>query len=59
MHNNFKQTAEEMNIPFQIVHKKVNLSEPTIYWEHEQFSRKKNRNSWCYVIESVTFITFN
>ncbi|EKX35240.1 hypothetical protein GUITHDRAFT_146649 [Guillardia theta CCMP2712] len=33
-----KSTAEDMNIPLEIVRKKVNLSD--FSWEHEQFSRK-------------------
>jgi len=30
-----------MNIPFQLIHKKINISNPDIDWEHEQFSRKR------------------
>ena len=38
---NFNRTAQSMNIPFQVVHKKINVSNPDIDWEHEQFSRKR------------------
>jgi hypothetical protein len=30
-----------MNIPFEIMHKKINISKPLINWQHEQFSRKR------------------
>jgi hypothetical protein len=30
-----------MKIPFEFVPKKINISNPDIDWEHEQFSRKK------------------
>jgi len=41
LYNNFNKTASSMKIPFQIIHKKINISNPDIDWEHEQFSRKR------------------
>jgi hypothetical protein len=37
----FSSVAAEMNIPLEHVHKKINISDTTVYWEHEQFSRKR------------------
>jgi len=37
----FNTTAELLNIPLEFVHKKINISNPDIDWEHELFSRKK------------------
>jgi hypothetical protein len=37
----FSAVAAEMNIPLEHVHKKINISDNTVYWEHEQFSRKR------------------
>jgi len=37
----FTNTAAKMNISFEIVHKKINIAQPEVYWEHEQFSRKR------------------
>lgn len=41
LHGSFIETAKEMDIKFKVVHKKINMSEPTVSWEHEQFSRKR------------------
>jgi len=30
-----------MNIPFSLIHKKINISSSDVDWEHEQFSRKR------------------
>eukprot|EP01120_Amphizonella_sp_Union-15-10_P004475 TRINITY_DN150_c0_g5_i1.p1 TRINITY_DN150_c0_g5~~TRINITY_DN150_c0_g5_i1.p1 ORF type:complete len:528 (-),score=82.95 TRINITY_DN150_c0_g5_i1:78-1661(-) len=37
----FSQTATSMKIPFEIVHKRINVSDPVAYWHHERFSRKR------------------
>jgi hypothetical protein len=37
----FTSVASAMSIPFEIVQRKINISDPEVYWEHEQFSRKK------------------
>jgi len=39
--DDFSDTFSEMERPFSIVHKKINISNPIISWEHEQFSRKR------------------
>jgi len=41
LYQDFVQTAAQMNIPFEIVHKKVNISNPDVDWEHEHFSLKR------------------
>jgi hypothetical protein len=41
LYNSFNHTAKAMGIPFQVIHKKINISNPDIDWEHEQFSRKR------------------
>eukprot|EP00026_Physarum_polycephalum_P007378 Phypoly_transcript_07437.p1 GENE.Phypoly_transcript_07437~~Phypoly_transcript_07437.p1 ORF type:complete len:545 (+),score=85.23 Phypoly_transcript_07437:27-1637(+) len=41
IYDSFTNTATKMNIPFEIVHKKINIAQPEVYWEHEQFSRKR------------------
>lgn len=35
------ETANTMNIPFEIVQKKIKKSESDVFWEHEQFARGK------------------
>jgi hypothetical protein len=30
-----------MNIPFKIIHRRINISSSTVPWPHEQFARKK------------------
>jgi hypothetical protein len=37
----FKNTAAAMEIPFDMVHKKINVSNPDLAWENEQFSLKR------------------
>lgn len=41
IYSSFESTAVSMSIPLEIVHKKINISDPTVYWQHEQFSRKR------------------
>lgn len=41
MYSEFKRTAADMNIPFDVTHRKIDLSDPEVYWQHEQFSRKR------------------
>merc|ERR1712166_90278 len=41
MYTEFKQTAGDMGIPFDVTHRKIDLSDPEVYWQHEQFSRKR------------------
>jgi hypothetical protein len=41
IYESFEQTAKEMDIPFSVIHRRVNISETTIKWQHEQFSRKR------------------
>jgi len=36
----FSSTAAQMNIPFEIVIKKINISSDVVPWQHEHFSRK-------------------
>jgi len=37
----FNNTATALGIPFDLVHKKINIALQEVYWEHEQFSRKR------------------
>eukprot|EP01122_Echinamoeba_exundans_P010322 TRINITY_DN3839_c0_g1_i1.p1 TRINITY_DN3839_c0_g1~~TRINITY_DN3839_c0_g1_i1.p1 ORF type:complete len:564 (+),score=156.74 TRINITY_DN3839_c0_g1_i1:51-1694(+) len=37
----FTTVASALSVPFEIVQRKINISDPEVYWEHEQFSRKK------------------
>jgi len=41
LYDGFSRTARQMNIPLEFVHKKINISSNDVYWEHEQFSRKR------------------
>jgi hypothetical protein len=41
LYQEFRDTASRMTIPFDLVHKKIDLSDPEVYWQHEQFSRKR------------------
>lgn len=41
LYANFETTASQLHIPFEVVHRKINISNPTVYWQHEQFSRKR------------------
>ncbi|KAJ1485458.1 hypothetical protein T484DRAFT_1945464 [Baffinella frigidus] len=36
-----KAVADESGVAFEMVHRKINISEPVISWEHELFSRKR------------------
>ena len=38
-----KSETSRLGVPFELSHSKINISDPTIYWEHENFSRKKKR----------------
>jgi len=40
LYGRFTSTAAELSIPFEVVHRKINISNPFIYWQHEQLSRK-------------------
>jgi len=37
----FEHTAEASGIPLQVLHRKINISDSTVFWQHEQFSRKR------------------
>jgi len=41
LYQQFRDTASRMNITFDIVHRKINMSDPVIYWQHEQYSRRR------------------
>merc|ERR1712072_693854 len=41
LYDEFRRTSAKMGIPFDLVHKKIDLSDPEVYWQHEQFSRKR------------------
>mmetsp|Transcript_27403 Transcript_27403/g.38753 ORF Transcript_27403/g.38753 Transcript_27403/m.38753 type:complete len:563 (-) Transcript_27403:45-1733(-) len=41
LYNNFVDTAQFMDIPFEVMQWKINISSPFINWQHEQFSRKR------------------
>eukprot|EP01090_Pellita_catalonica_P021027 TRINITY_DN7758_c0_g1_i1.p1 TRINITY_DN7758_c0_g1~~TRINITY_DN7758_c0_g1_i1.p1 ORF type:complete len:511 (-),score=54.46 TRINITY_DN7758_c0_g1_i1:37-1569(-) len=41
LYTDFTETAQHAGIPFEIVHKRINISNPNVFWEHEQFSRKR------------------
>lgn len=36
-----QSAAADAGVPLQLVHKKINISDPDISWEHELFSRKR------------------
>jgi len=37
----FNEVAIQMEVPFSVAHRKINISHPDVFWEHEQFSRKR------------------
>jgi len=37
----FASTASKMSIPFDIVHRKINVSSAAVNWQHELFSRQR------------------
>jgi len=37
----FNITANLMNLPFEVIQKKINISDDEVPWQHEQFSKKK------------------
>eukprot|EP01132_Coremiostelium_polycephalum_P004769 gene4769-5949_t len=41
LYQEFTNSAKYFETPLEIVHKKINISSPVIYWEHEGFSRKR------------------
>jgi hypothetical protein len=41
LYSKFNETAKALQIPFEIIQKKINISSPDILWQHEHFSRKK------------------
>ena len=41
LYNIISETASTMNIPYDVVQKKINLKDDNVYWGHEQFARKK------------------
>lgn len=41
LYSEFQSRAVQMGLPFELVHKKIDLSDPEVYWQHEQFSRKR------------------
>lgn len=41
LYSNFEVVSKRLSIPFEIVHRKINISDPQVYWQHEQFSRKR------------------
>ena len=40
-YSHFELTAKHMGVALEVVHRKINISDPTVYWQHEQFSRKR------------------
>lgn len=41
LYGRFTSTASELGVPLEIVHRKINVSSSAVYWQHEQFSRKR------------------
>ncbi|KAG4967514.1 Nicalin [Glycine max] len=39
IHEDFSRVAEELGFKVNLKHKKINISNPRVAWEHEQFSR--------------------
>ncbi|KAL6058179.1 Nicalin, variant 2 [Balamuthia mandrillaris] len=37
----FNSTSASMDVAFELVHKKINISSSDVWWEHEQFSRQR------------------
>jgi hypothetical protein len=41
IYDGFHAQAKAMGIPLEMVHRKINISNPQVYWAHEQFARKR------------------
>jgi hypothetical protein len=41
MYDAFSAGAAAASIPFEVVHRKINVSNPITQWPHEQFARKQ------------------
>eukprot|EP00899_Mesostigma_viride_P016085 jgi/Mesvir1/24478/Mv21836-RA.1 len=41
VYDSFSGAAQAGGIPLEVVHKKINMSDPKLAWEHEQFSRQR------------------
>lgn len=41
LYESLEEVAGEQNVPLQFVHKKINISDTRVAWEHEQFSRSR------------------
>jgi len=41
IYESFDATAKHLGLNFVVTQRKINISDPNIYWPHEQFSRKK------------------
>jgi len=41
LYSEFESVAEQHSVPFTIKHKKVNISAPSVSWEHEQYAKRK------------------
>lgn len=41
LYETFQSVAAQQGVHFDLVHKKINLADPVVYWQHEQFARKR------------------
>lgn len=41
IYNTFTTVAQQMNIPFEVMHKKINISRSITNWQHESFAKKR------------------